>query len=82
VHVQNDDGSVFVTGWDRNEVSVRARGGDSRSFRLSGDEERIRVRTDESVDLEVRVPRRARGSPYAERQHKRDRLRGSVDLSQ
>ena len=60
VQIQNDDGSVFVTGWDRNEVSVRARGGDSRSFRLSGDEERIRIRTDESVDLEVRVPRRAR----------------------
>jgi DUF4097 and DUF4098 domain-containing protein YvlB len=39
---------------------VRARGGDSRSIRLSGEEGLIRIRTDESVDLEVRVPLKAR----------------------
>jgi DUF4097 and DUF4098 domain-containing protein YvlB len=60
VTIQNDNGTVTVTGWDRNEVSVRARSGDSRDIRLSGDEQRIRVRTDDSPDLEVRVPRRAR----------------------
>ena len=60
VNIQNDNGTVSVTGWDRNEVSVRARGGDSRSVRLSGAEGLIRIRTDESVDLDVRVPRRAR----------------------
>ena len=61
VNIQNDDdGAVTVLGWDRNEVSIRVRGGDSRSVRLSGDEQRIRIRTDESVDIEVRVPRKAR----------------------
>src|SRR5262245_16531575 len=60
VSIRTENGTVTVTGWDRNEVSVRVRGGDSRDVRVSGDEQRIRVTGESGVDLDVRVPRMAR----------------------
>jgi DUF4097 and DUF4098 domain-containing protein YvlB len=60
ISIRTDNGTVTVTGWERNEVSVRVRSGDSRDVRVSGDDQRIRVNGESGADLDVRVPRMAR----------------------
>lgn len=59
VSVHNENGTVEVRGWDRNEVEVSWRG-DPGTAVIAGDPANRRVRTREGVRIEVRVPANAR----------------------
>ena len=69
VLISNLSGSVMVTGWDREEISVEGtlgRGTERLDFEVSGDRARIKViiprraRNVEGSDLEIKVPRGSR----------------------
>ena len=65
VTIRNSSGSIRVTAWDRNEVSVYGGRAVIRDLDIDATPKHVQLRMETGHELNVRVPRRAQLRAYS-----------------